>query len=186
MVEAKQEKNSGKFEYDLDYDESKFLKIRLSLGPVSLYRPFDREEVVSCDLNLINIDKLVSDFQNKIYEIIKTDEYFEKQQEAELQLEESMSDRPQSLSSNVEKGGDMMFLIDNPKKDPAIEVNKLHLQKIANRPKDMSISEIVAMDRQLAKLSSSAVSSNISKSSYFAFSILTTILSIFIGFFSLF
>lgn len=73
--------SSGKFDYDLDYDESKFLKIRLSLGPISIYRPFDREEVISCNLNLIDPDTLLSEYENKIFEVINTQEYAASQQE---------------------------------------------------------------------------------------------------------
>lgn len=75
--EVKSSMVNEKLDYELDSDESKFLKIRLSLGPVSIYRPFDREEVISCDLNLLNIDTMLSEYENKIFETINMQEYVE-------------------------------------------------------------------------------------------------------------
>lgn len=79
---SSQQKQDGKFDYETDYDESKFLKIRLSLGPISIYRPFiEKEEVVSCSLNLIDLDTLVSEYENKIFETINVEEYLEQPSE---------------------------------------------------------------------------------------------------------
>lgn len=52
---------------DIDYDESRFVKIRLTLGPVTLFRPILTDEVVSCSLDLINIADSQLDYKSTVY-----------------------------------------------------------------------------------------------------------------------
>lgn len=65
-------------EEDFDFDTERFSKVRLSLGPVIINKPFEKEEVVSCLLNLINYDDANIVYNSKIIKKIKTSETSEK------------------------------------------------------------------------------------------------------------
>ncbi|CAF0850732.1 unnamed protein product [Brachionus calyciflorus] len=64
-------------EEDFDYDSSKFSKVRLSLGPVMIHKPFENEEVVSCMLNLMNYDEVNLAYHSRIFKTIKTGDFKE-------------------------------------------------------------------------------------------------------------
>ena len=74
VVENQEEEvsNISGQEDDNDYDMSKFIKIRLTLGPVTLFRPILANEIVSCSLDLINIDEANLDHRSTVY--MKTNE----------------------------------------------------------------------------------------------------------------
>jgi hypothetical protein len=50
-----------------DYDRNKFIKVRLTLGPVTLFRPVLSEEIVSCSLDLISVDDVNFDYKSTVY-----------------------------------------------------------------------------------------------------------------------
>lgn len=181
------EQHDSQFDYEQDYDESRFLKIRLSLGPISIYRPFDKEEAVSCSLNLVNIDTLVSDYQNKIVEFISTEEYG--QEEVSVFLKQIFNlihyiyflnlkqdeDQQQQQSKEQNEHNDMMFMIDSGKNaDPSADLRKnkspKQQEEMMNKVRDKSVAELIEMERQLKSISSSAVTSvPFSSSSFVAF-----------------
>lgn len=159
----------NKFDYDMDYDASKFVKIRLSLGPISIYRPFEREEVVSCDLNLINVDSFTLDYTNKIFAAIDTSSYMN-QDDDDDNVDEADDNEPKNEAAWMVNGkpmkhekNDMMFLIDAKNVDPAIEIKKEFAKKpvelqeeILSHMRDKPIKELIEMERQLIKSSSAA------------------------------
>lgn len=153
MIEREQAAQN-KFDYDMDYDASKFVKIRLSLGPISIYRPFEREEVVSCDLNLINVDSFTLDYTNKIFATIDTSSYADQDQvwydwihlnEGKFKLnnffkddnvDEADDNEPKNEAAWMVDGkpmkhekNDMMFFIDAKNVDPAVEIKKEFAKK---------------------------------------------------------
>lgn len=74
----KESEQSEPSEEDFDFDTERFSKVRLSLGPVVINKPFEKEEVVSCLLNLINYDDANLVYNSKIIKKIKTSEPLEK------------------------------------------------------------------------------------------------------------
>ena len=66
--ESEQEQvNNDIVENQNDFDKEKFVKVRLTLGPVTLFRPVLTDEIVSCSLDLINIDEVNLDYKSTIY-----------------------------------------------------------------------------------------------------------------------
>lgn len=69
--------HEGEEEKGKDYDVDKFYRIRLSLGPLMIHRPFGDEEQITCTLNLINKDDINLDYQATIEKKILTKERVE-------------------------------------------------------------------------------------------------------------
>jgi hypothetical protein len=64
---------------ELDYDPDRFLKVRLSLGPVSVYEPYDLDETVRCELNLLNSESM---------NVVHSSHVMEKLHESKLEQEQ--------------------------------------------------------------------------------------------------